>query len=454
MEIGRQNESTKVETPVSSADTDRFRSEILSDAEPLAIHKDFAQESAAVQRQIADFQKEHAVQVVPSGKYYDYVLSAGGKDQVVLTTDGKPDSLDAAAKKLEQLVIEKQSALTKIFSVTFSAKGENVEKQWIQKPDCTWERGPMIKARSPQLVELAGIEAALYRAQPSQNNSDGTQTKFYFLEDNYHKNERILAFYVHSDKNGHGAVYYEPGANLGVPATEKDIERSDQTKFSNNESIEALTLHELSHSHQDRMGWDSGKMAGIAKEFGWSSFYDKTENETKYLLRGKKGEFYRYGSDHCKDKEAWVCCDKDGKPLDASGKVAGSFKTAKQFTYDQVRDLAEVRPLTWYFPNPKEMFAEGMMFYRSNEERRAQLLRESPTLYAAVKKQDNIESAEAFGKLADGSPKYIRNSEGRWSESTSASRKELADFENKVKAEKQKTSFVPPLRRRQFAYAG
>lgn len=384
---------------------------------------------------ITDFQTKFAVDVSVKGKTYEYKISLNGADKVLFTTDATAKGLEEAEKKMAELVKEKQEKLEKDFKVAFSKEGDDVIKQWIEKADCTWERGPMVTARSPQLIELCGIEAALYRSQPSNLDRTGAEgVKFHFLKDNYYKDQPVLAYYVRADKDGRPSVYFEPGANKDKPATEKDANRMNKHQLY---SIEALTVHELNHNHQKKMGWHTpADKETLAKEIGWVPFLDPKTNETEWLYKGKKGELYRRGKDHCKDEYVWVKCNTNGEPLDDKDKPVAKFKDAKTYTRQQITDLALVPPITKYFVNPVEMFAEGLMMLRLDKTRRTELLKTSPVLYEAAKKQDQAEMNLNFGTNLDGTAKYIRNDDGLIVENSDANRKSVEAFEKAVKDKK------------------
>lgn len=399
--------------------------------------KDAPARTPAEEKRVADFQDKHAVEISLNGKEYEYKISVQGTDKVLFKTDATAKGLDDAEARIAKLVQEKQDELTKTFKVSFSKEGDDVIQQWIEKADCTWERGPMIKARSPQLLELYGIEAAIYRSQPSQLDKTNSEAiKFHFLKDNYYKDQPVLAYYISADKDGKPSVYFEPGANKDKPATEADSNRFKRHQLF---SIEALTIHELAHNHQKKMGWyEPAEKEQLAKSIGWLPFTDPKTNQTDWLYKGKNGELYRRGKDHCKDDFVWVKCNKDGEPLDANDKPVAKFKDAKTYTRNEITDRALVPPITYYFVNPTEMFAEGLMFVRLDQSRREELLKKSPTLFDAAKEQDQKEINLNYGTKPDGSPKYIRSADGKVVENNAANSKEVADFEQKVRAASKK----------------
>ncbi len=161
------------------------------------------------------------------------------------------------------------------------------------------------------------------------------------------------------------------------------------------------------------------------------------DGSTDWLMQGKNGELFRYGKDHCKDTKVWVKCDKDGNPLDKNGKTVDTFKEAKQYKRTEVADAALVKPLTSYFPNPIEMYAEGLMLYRLGNDRREELLRDSPTLYKAAKAGDQVEIDQRYGLDKSGAPRYIRGADGFLKTNDAANQKLVQEYESKI-IEKQK----------------
>lgn len=385
---------------------------------------------------LVDFEKKHGLAIEEKDGKYTVTLKANGKDTEVIRTDATPQGLEKAEKEIARLRDEKRQHLEKVFKVSFSTDGEDVLLQWIEKPDCSWERGSMIKARQPNLNELYGIEAALYRAQPSHLTKDGSQgVKFYFLTDNYYKGDPALAYFIRSDKNNKQAVYFEPGANENKPATEADADRLGRHK---GYSIESVTHHELIHNAQYNMGWDTPQTKEKwARKLGWLPYEDPKTHETKWVFRGKKEDLYRYDKDHCKDTSQWCACNKAGGLLDKGGNGVAKVKDAEQFTRDQVTDRALVPPCTWYFVNPVEMFAEGGMKYRTNQATREELLTRSPALYEAVKAHDQEEVNKAYGvEQGSGQAKYIRTPDGSLVKNTPENRQAIQDFEDTVKKKK------------------
>ena len=381
-------------------------------------------------KEIGDFEAKTAIGVTRSGDKFEYKMSYNGKDKLLATTDASTDGLKEAEKKIAELVAEKEKELERTFNVSFSKAGDDVVKQWVEKADCSWERGDMVKARSPNLIELYGIQATLYRCQPSDTGANGQGVKFHFLESNYYKEQPVLAYFVQADKDGRTSVYFEPGSNKRKPATEADSDRFNRDHLF---SVEALTTHELSHNHQAKTGWHTAEKENLARSIGWIPFHDAKSGSSEYMLRGKNGEFYRYGKDHCKDSNVWVQADKDGNPLNDKGEKSGSFKDAKQFKKTEIAERAQVKPLTYYFPNPTEMFAEGLMLYRLGGKIEEGLLRDSPQLYKAAKERDQVEIDQRWGKNEQGESKYIRGVDGLIKDNTAEERRKVEGMEEQIK---------------------
>lgn len=383
----------------------------------------------ALAKEIGEFESKTAVTVVRKGEKFEYSISYDGKDKVLATTDATTKGLEEAEKKMTDLVLEKMKELEKTFNVKFSKEGDDVVKQWVEKADCSWERGVMVKARNPNMIEIYGIQAALYRCQPSDIAVNKNGVKFHFLETNYYKDQPVLAYFTSADKDGNPSVFFEPGANKKKPATERDSARFGRDHLF---SVEALTTHELSHNHQAKTGWYTpAEKEKLAKSIGWMPVVDK-DGATDFIMKGKSGEYYRYGKDHCKDSKVWVKCDSNGDPLDEKGAKAGSYKAAKHLKRTDVSESALVKPLTYYFPSPLEMYAEGLMLYRLGGKDREQLLKESPALHEAAKKGDQVEIDARYGSNESGAARYIRGADGLLKDNTEAERKAVKEYEEKI----------------------
>ena len=359
---------------------------------------------------------------------YHYYLDGDSSKKLLFSTDASTDGLKEATAKLEELIQKKIESLEHDYKVRVAQQGEEVVRRWVQKDDSTWERGPFLKARKPTLKELVGVDMALWKSQPSQLiDSASGGIKFYFLESEFYSTGSA-AYFVHRDKAGDPAVYFDPVMTKGKPILEVDSEKLGKSL---QYSIEAVTIHELAHNGQKSMGWHdkAANYEKFASQIGWVSFEDPGTHETEWLLKGKDCEYFRRVRESSGKEKVWVRVGLDGNPLTAEGLRADSISDAKKYSVAEVRDLAEVRPGTDYFVSPIEMFAEGMMLLRLGPKQRGELLTKSPALYRAVLSHDKAEILAAYGSNRDGSPRWLRKPNGFLAENSEKVRKIIDDFE-------------------------
>lgn len=410
-----------------------------------------AQEKAAQK-----FAADNGIQVATKGDRFVFTLTADGVVKL-FTTAASDDGLKDAANQLVKLVDAKIKKVSETFDVDFSDDDEFVEKQWVKNDKDEWVRGVDVKARKPRLNELYGIEAALYRAQPSHMNKDGGRgIKFYFLLDDLTKGERPLASY-RSDRNGRPAIHYYPGACDGRAVIERDAAFNPNQPLGHSyASIEALTLHEMGHNHQRIVDWWNTLEKDEAPKLGYRDCgNDKDGNRIWALESSKKdsaGEamLYRLNSKTGK----WYHCDNSGTA------VKGEAELSKA----EMRKIAAHKPMTYYFPSPGELFPEGLMAYRLGGDYRASLLNENPALYDVVKRLDQKEIDWAYGQSIEyewrsyvdqwgnqnwyqaevgRTAKYLRGVDGKLVKNSSAAAAAVRKFEKD--ARKRTTSSVTSL---------
>lgn len=402
---------------------DKMRGEVLAAAAG-------AQDTPPAQKHwsIAELYVRFGVMVVRDAGRLDFRLKAQGEDRLLFSAPDNKNGVDEAGSRLQDLVAAKEVELEKRFRVVFSKEGEPVDKQWVVKPDGTVERGDVIKARAPRLVELYGIEAALPHAAPSYLNEDGQPLKFAFLQDSYLKgiDANMLANFVDASPEGRPAVYFDPAGNSSGLATEADVKRFG---YAQEQSIESTVVHELAHNTQKRLDLDHDKdLVQTFNRLGWVPYADPNTHETLWLIKTRSGDLYRIDD----EKQNWILCDSKGQPLDKE-RTAVDQTEAERASAEAVRKEALVYPPTDYFRSPFELDAEALMLFRLNAARRAALLNDSPVLYRLAKEQDQKDIDKTYGANDNGSSKMIRNPDGELVANDAAASAMVAAFEARSK---------------------
>ena len=356
---------------------------------------------------------------------------AGAADNKVLFEAPEGTAEFAQSKhKLDQLTQDKINDLKSRYHVSFSTEGESAVRPWVQsKKDANkLVPGSMLQARAPRLSELMGIDAALQSSQPSQLIDARTQAglKFYFLKTpSFGKNTYDAGIFA-ADEKGKLSVFLEPDAQPGRPITAADaVGKHEDIKT----SIEALAAHEIAHNSEWNMGlWDVEKLKPIAKQLGWTVSTD----ESYWLLKGSKAEFFRLTNDGLSSDKGWIRCNEKGDPLDEDGKPVADASAAPHLTNSEVRQRALIRPATNYFTAPDEMLADSLMLFRVGEVGRKELIKSGRPLYDVVKDIDQAEIDSRFGKSADGSSEKVRMPNGILVDNDDDSRQLISAFDRSL----------------------
>ena len=380
-------------------------------------------------------QKKYGLSVRVRDDQVEAFFRAGGKDNVVASTTLEDAANGTKAKaKLDRLIDGQMQTLERQYKVTFARPGEKAGQQETAKADCTTEYGQAIRAHKPTFGDLYATREALAHSQPSQLNVDGTKgIKLYFMDKPFftkpaYGNKPALALYESSGPNGEIAMLITPDAEK-LPVSAKDA-ADPQAR-----NLAYIIEHELTHNSQNNM-WDSfaGEQDKVAAQFGWETNVIANANHGTFfggdLLKGSNGVGYINSRPQCGVDTAWMAI-KDHHPLDAQGRPVDTTDRARKFTNDQVAADAQVKPLTYYFPNPKEMFSEGLANFRNGRASRERELNLSPALYAVVSRHDQKEIAKYYGVDASGHSKFIRNADGLIVARTPAAEAELARFEQR-----------------------
>ncbi|HEY9773868.1 MAG TPA: hypothetical protein V6C81_08660 [Planktothrix sp.] len=265
------------------------------------------------------------------------------------------------------------------YAVSFSSGSDTIH-QTESSDKCLSKPGKLVTAREPRLVELAAIDAALAHWVPV-NPADNRPFKFYFLNDSLSSKLGGSAHYIDNDGAGNRAIAVDVGASNGAAPLYSD------EGFT---SLESLFDHELAHASQHNLGAGGfGSRAQYAKKLGWTSYFDKTTDSTRWILKGKDDRYY--SSVHgCGFVFSWTRVNRNGVPIDANHKVLPR-SSAETVSTEGVAQQASVKPISDYFYQPNEESADALMYFRLNAATRSQLLRTSPKLYKVIKQMDQKE---------------------------------------------------------------
>lgn len=317
--------------------------------------------------------------------------------------------LDKPTQKLEPIV-ERQTEIAKKYNVQFVPAGTPVPRFWkVEKGSISKEQ--MIEARQPTMKELDGLEAALRRSIPSQVKADGTGVKIAFLPEN--------------SPDGIHASFWAP-QNLvmvtagisNLPATIRGDMKFDQRL----DTIEAILTHEFSHNHEDKL-LNSGAMAEA--KYGPSAGWIWSKDINKWMLLAKDGSYFAY-----EGRGLWTKRNESGARVGTLGNSVQNIEESVSISNDEMQKIALVKPVTSYFDDPLEMYAEALMMFRLGGDQRKYLHSQSPLLYEIVKENDQAEIASYFGRTPFGNPRYYRDIDGIPRPDSPELRKRIAELES------------------------
>ncbi len=316
--------------------------------------------------------------------------------------------LEKPAAKLEPIA-ERQKEIAAKYKVQFVPAGQLVPRFWkVEKGAIS--RDQMIEARKPTLKELDGLEAALKRSIPSQVKADGTGVKIAFLPENS-PNGTLASFWAPQN-----LVMVTPGiANL--PATISGDMRFEQKL----DTIEAVLTHEFSHNHEDKL-LNSGTLTEA--KYGPSAGWIRAKDTNTWMLLAKDGSYFAYEGNN-----VWTKRNESGERVGSLGNSVQNIADSVSINNDEMRKVALIKPVTGYFDNPLEMYAEAMMMFRIGSEQRKFLATQSPLLYEIVKENDQAEISNYFGRTPFGNPRYFRDTDGIPRPDSPELRKRIADLE-------------------------
>lgn len=377
-----------------------------------------------------ELEERYDVKIEEIDGNYAYSYQADGKTHLLLQSEASEKGLILARQQLDSLAREKMQGMEEKYRVSFARTGEEGSRSYRLAEDCTSIPGEMIYARTPSLRQLHATELALQQSQPSQLNKDGKDgIKIYFLDGRpapqVYGGKWPLGFHIGATENRKSQLVITlDGGKL--PATDKDAEP-------NGRNLKWVVSHELTHNSQDNMWEDRMIPQKAFEQLGWSadSFVKdgKVIHQWQFALHGKNGEFFSHLRQDCKSPSVWFLSKEDTTPLNSAGKEVKSLGESPHFSNEEVMERAKVRPITYYFMNPREMISEGLTGFRYNRETREQLLKDSPQLYQYVKQYDETELARYYGADSSGKSGWLRMPSGSIAPRNNATEEEIQQFE-------------------------
>lgn len=368
----------------------------------------------------------------------EFYFRAGGQDNVVLKLPAHEATTHLAEREITDTLQDRVHEIENDYKVRIASPGEPVEKQTVKKADCSTEPGEMIYATQPTFSGLFAVKEAMSRSQPSQLTADGKDgIKIYFLDKQIlpqpvYGNKYALGLYIPQDKDGRISMYITPDGAKAAP-TAKDVASSPDR------NLQWILTHEATHNSQAN-SWPTTfpyLPKGLPEQLGWKTI-NTIEKEGKvvfeaYLLNGKNGESYVNVPASCAEETKWISV-KDGKVVGEDGKPTDNKDKVRRFTNEEVMERAAVKPISYYFPNPKEMLSEALSAYRGGQDMRRYLYRESPTLYTAAKNYDDQEISRVYGLDSTGQSRFLRTPDGLLAKRDLSSVMNLRSFEESLKS--------------------
>jgi hypothetical protein len=379
--------------------------------------------------QLKQFSALHHVDVAAADGQLNYSLRADGRREFLFQTSADTAGLSEAERLLSRRAQDMETQMSKRYGVTFSTPGEEVEPQRgyvYSKPS-----DHMVKARSPELYELIGIDAALARSEPSNRDESGKPLKIYFLAEQPVLDVNAIATFQY-DRKDYPSIYVWPFAGGVRYSTEKDLPAEQQKmSFSDRlreETIEGTVTHELGHFQFAKLGYNtehtslvndvplsqSGEQ--LAKMMGWTKNQNTNVVDVDWLVNGKsispdgkQASYLPYVSGGNYTFTRWRPTGGEENSLGAH--VPGG--QGERFNLDEMRENALVTPPTWYFLTPQEEYAESVKLFRLGDDARQSLLKTSSPIYDIIKSNDQVEINLARGTNSDGTPKFMRDWKGQ-----------------------------------------
>jgi hypothetical protein len=330
----------------------------------------------------------------------DYLITIDDTTDLVLRSSAE---LKSDFARLESLEKSMEANLDASYGVRLGHAGEFA----AISPSPSWT-AQQLRVRSANLAELYALRSALERSLPAQFTRAGSTNavKVYFL----------------LDWNNCGAR-----ADWGFDASRKPaiVVEPNPSTFLRYTVLQEALIHEFGHNSAYRLGFDMDNAGGwrLIKRLGWKTTFNPRSDGEGFAIVARNSNLYKY-----KSNGVWIRCNACGQSLKADGSIAAPHACqAERRNTEEIRELALVKPISTYCPNPMEIYAEGLAYFRRGEQYRKLLLQESPELYRLVKEQDQLELNRTYGKGM-----FIRALDGRLTADRTDIQKQIAAFETKL----------------------
>lgn len=353
----------------------------------------------------------------------------------------KPNKGDATVAQTPEYerIQRLQQELTEKYGVLFAKPGEKRDLNAPGTPPA--EREPPAIAGVPTAAELETLGNVL-RNTPHENYKN---MKMWFIRPDENQTDTLGA-YTNDRMGGHQGCACH---GKGLKRTDGDMMVFPMARQETKgvEGLEGTLYHELGHHEQFRRF--STSMANesaanpegkkLMEDLGWQ--YSPRHKE--WLLKDDS-------------KGLWKFEQPQGPGEQPMWRWVGGERPAdnqKRLDSKQMRERALVKPITDYFDNPGENHAEALAMYRIGVNDKPQggrqyLATESPKLYEATKNYDQKIINDKFGMNTDGSPRMVRDLDGRVVENTEAVRARIQRQEEQWRTETPVRIPLPIPRRR------
>lgn len=335
----------------------------------------------------------------------EYYLKIGTRETPVLKCSTDKESERAVLEFLSAKLETLKSRIKEHYGIDLEVRPDWVSYSSVSSTDSSFR----LRLRNPNMQEIYCLNYALEHSQPSQFVDIGMKRALsvYFLMDS---NVAGTLGQWGLDQRRKPAIFIEPASSKMLP-------------------LETTLLHEFGHNSAYRLGWrpENALSWKLISRLGWKSYYNANQKECGYLILTDDGSTIQKLYKFSQTQQKWLRSDKDGRPLDYSGRIC-RLKEAEKISTNQLRQIALIRPVSSYCPDPMEVFAEAISFYRSSRENRSRLMACSLALYEIIQEHDNLEIERSFGK-----GKMIRMPGGALACQCEKHLEELAEFESTLR---------------------